>query len=81
MYEGETATIGVQSVPDGYSTSDLVYTSESVSVCTVSGTTVTAVGGGSTLVRISTSDGKFSVTIGVAVLESYNDTSGFTPLE
>ncbi len=81
LYEGETATIGVQSVPDGYSTSDLVYTSESPSVCTVSGTTVTAVGGGSTLVRISTSDGKFSVTIGVAVLESYNDTSGFTPLE
>ncbi|MCD8198540.1 MAG: Ig-like domain-containing protein [Lachnospiraceae bacterium] len=77
---GESAVVGVLSLPDGYSTSDLVYSSDNTSVCTVSGTTVSAVGTGNTQIRISTSDGKFSASMAVVVTEEYIDTSGFNPL-
>ncbi len=80
MFQSDSVKIGVLEVPDGYSTSDLVYSSDNTSVCSVSGNTVTATGTGTTLVRITTSDGKFTVSIGITVMEDYNDTSGFVPI-
>jgi len=77
---GETMAIGIISVPDGYSTGNLIYQPDNASVCTVSNGTVKAVGSGSTTLRISTPDGRFSVYVTVIVEAEYNDTSGFQSL-
>ena len=77
---GESATITVVSVPGEYSQSDLTYSSENTSVCTVSGSQVTATGAGSTQIEVSTADGKYKTYVSVTVDEEYNDTSGFVPL-
>lgn len=78
--EGESLTIGVVSVPNGYQASDLVYAVEDSSVCNVSGGVVTAGSNGSTVVKISTPDGKYNTYITVTVNGGYNDTSGFQSL-
>lgn len=80
LSEGESVTIGILAVPDGYRTGDLSYQSENPSVCSVSGGTVTAADSGSTTLKISTPDGRFSVYVTVIVEMEYNDTSGFRPL-
>lgn len=80
LAEGETMSIGIISLPDGCSVSDLRYTVENSSVCAVADGSVSAVGHGSTVVRISTVDGKYSVFLTVVVAEEYNDTSGFESL-
>lgn len=72
--------IGILSVPDGYSTQDLLFEPQDSSVCSTGAGSVTAVGSGSTTVKISTSDGKFSTYVAVIVEIEYNDTSGFQPL-
>ncbi len=80
LSEGESMAVGILSVPDGYSAGNLVFESENPSVCSVSGGMVTAVGPGSTTLKISTSDGRFSVYVAVIVEIEYNDTSNFQPL-
>lgn len=80
LSEGESMVIGILSIPDGYSAGELLYQSDNSSVCSVSGGTVTAVSPGSTTLKISTPDDKFSVYVGVTVEIEYNDTSGFQPL-
>lgn len=78
--EGGSIAIGFDSVPDGYQKADLVYTVENASVCRVEGGIVYASGNGSTSVKISTPDGKYSTFIVVIVNGGYNDTSGFESL-
>lgn len=80
LSEGETMAVGILSVPDGYSAGALIYRPENTSVCTASGGMVTAVGSGSTTLRISTPDDKYSLTVTVIVESEYNDTSDFQPL-
>lgn len=80
LQEGETMTVGIVSVPDGYNAGDLIFESQNPSVCSAGSGTVTAVGPGSATLKISTPDGKFSVFVGVVVEIEYNDTSGFQPL-
>lgn len=80
LSEGESMAVGILSIPDGYSAGNLLYESENPSICSVSGGIVTAVGSGSTTLKISTPDGKFSVYVAVIVEIEYNDTSGFQPL-
>lgn len=80
LAKGESVTIGILSVPEGYRIGDLVYQPEDSSVCSADQGQVTAVGSGSTVLRISTPDGKYSVFLTVTVAEEYNDTSGFQSL-
>lgn len=80
LSEGESMAIGILTVPDGYSTGELLYQSENASICSVSGGTVKAISPGSTILKVSTPDGKFSVYVGVIVEMEYNDTSGFQSL-
>lgn len=80
LSNGESMTVGILAVPDGYTAGSLVYKVENPAVCTVSGGVVTAVGSGSTVLQISTPDGKYSVFVTVMVEIEYNDTSGFQPL-
>lgn len=67
MQVGEFATISVTSVPEGYSASDLRWTSDNAAVATVSDGVVTAVGEGVTTVTVSTSDGVHQMTCTVVV--------------
>lgn len=80
LLNGESAAVGILSVPEGYSTGELIYKVENTSVCSAENGVVTAVGPGSTTLQISTSDGKYSVYLSVVVEAEYNDTSGFQPL-
>lgn len=80
LANGESSAIGILSVPDGYSTGNLVYQPEDPSVCSVNRGMVTATGTGGTVVQISTPDGKFKVFVAVVVEEEYHDTSGFQSL-
>ncbi len=80
LSKGESTAIGILSVPDGYSIGELVYQTEDASVCSAGQGRVTAVGSGSTVLRISTPDGRYSVFLMVTVEEEYNDVSGFQPL-
>ncbi|MGN0325711.1 MAG: hypothetical protein ACI4DW_05335 [Lachnospiraceae bacterium] len=70
--EGESMNIGFENIPDGYSQSDLTYEVLDPSVCSVSGGTVSAGQAGSTIVKISTSDGLFTVSLAVTVNEDYS---------
>lgn len=80
LQPGETARIGILSVPDGQGTDILSYTVEDESVCSVNGGVITAKAAGTSLVKISMPDGKVSVYVSVIVGEAYEDTSGFREL-
>lgn len=80
LSDGETMTIGILALPDGYRMADLSYQVENSSVCSAGGGSVTAVGSGSTTLQIATSDGKYKVYLTVVVEAEYNDTSNFQPL-
>lgn len=54
-------------LPDGYKESDIVWTSRDTSIATVSGTTVTAISSGSTVLIGKTTDGKHEVSCAVTV--------------
>ena len=64
---GETKEIRITAVPEGYTVQDLVFTSDSPSVASVSGNQVTAHSEGAAIIRISTSDGKYTVSCSVLV--------------
>ena len=58
---GESSGIAITGLPEGYTEADLKWESINTAVATVSGGTVTAVGPGSTQIRISTADGKYEI--------------------
>lgn len=68
------------SIPGDYTKTTLVYEVEDRSVCSVSGGVVTGLKAGSTLVKISTSDGMFSATFVVIVNDDYSIEGEWKPL-
>lgn len=70
--EGESLNIGFDNIPEEYTQSDLKYDVQDSSVCSISGGTVTGNAAGSTIVKISTSDGMFTVSLAVTVNEDYS---------
>lgn len=79
LKEGESMNIGFDSIPEGYTEADLKYEVEDPSICSVSNGTVSAGKSGSTIVKISTTDGMFMVTLAVTVNEDYT-VEGFESL-
>ncbi len=77
--EGESMDIGFESIPEGYSQSDLKYEVQDSAVCSVSNGKVSGNAPGSTVVKISTSDGMFTVSLAVTVNEDYS-VEGFEEL-
>lgn len=77
--EGESLTIGFDNIPEGYTQSDLKYEVLDPSVCSVSNGTVRGNAAGSTIVKISTNDGMFTVSLAVTVNEDYS-VDGFQSL-
>ncbi|MCM1191144.1 MAG: Ig-like domain-containing protein [Butyrivibrio sp.] len=70
--EGESLNIGFANIPEGYAQSDLKYEVSDPAVCSVSDGTVKGNAAGSTVVKISTGDGMFTVTLAVTVNEDYS---------
>ncbi|MDE6015302.1 MAG: hypothetical protein K2H41_06390 [Acetatifactor sp.] len=70
--EGESMSIGFDSIPEGYAQADLKYEVLDPSVCSVSNGTVKSNNAGSTIVKISTGDGMFTVALAVTVNEDYS---------
>lgn len=76
----EQTEITFTGIPEGYSESALVYTVEDTSVCKVQGGKIVGLKAGTTLVRISTPDEMFSVTLAVIVNNDYSIEGGFEAL-
>lgn len=73
--KGKTAQIKVLSVPEGYKTGDVKWSSDNTGTATVdSSGKVTAVAGGTATITVQTKDGKYSITCSIYV----NDSEGFT---
>lgn len=70
--KGESLNIGFDSIPGGYTENDLQYEVLDPAVCTVSDGTVRGNEAGSTIVKISTGDGMFTVSLAVTVNEDYS---------
>ena len=69
MNEGETGNVNISSLPEGYSTSDLVYEVIDGDVCAVGSGTITAKNAGSTIVNVRTTDGIYCTSFVVTVFE------------
>ncbi len=76
--KGGSEKVPLLSVPEGYSESELLYKVDDPSICSVSGGTITAGESGSTIVKISTPDDMFTVSLAVTV--SYDYSVDFIPL-
>lgn len=70
--EGESMNIGFDNIPEGYTQADLKYEILDPAVCSVSGGTVKGNAAGSTIIKISTEDGMFTVSLAVTVNEDYS---------
>ncbi|MCM1221653.1 MAG: hypothetical protein NC548_44960 [Lachnospiraceae bacterium] len=70
--EGESLDIGFDSIPEGYTQADLKYEVLDPSICSVSDGIVKSIAAGSTIVKISTADGMFTVMLAVTVNEDYS---------
>lgn len=77
--QGESLSIGFENIPDGYTKEDLRYEVTDSAVCSVSGGTVNGNSAGSTIVKISTADGMFTVSLAVTVNDDYS-VEGFQSL-
>lgn len=77
--QGENMNIGFESIPEGYSQADLKYEVLDSSICSVSNGAVHGNTVGSTIVKISTSDGMFTVSLAVTVNDDY-EVEGFQAL-
>lgn len=75
LNKGESANILIDSLPEGYEQSNLVYTPENGNVCSVMNGAVFGENAGGTTVKVSTSDGLFSAYITVLVNEPISDGS------
>ena len=78
LSKGDSATIKVANIPDGYSENDLVWTTSDSSILSVSKGVVTAKDSGSAVVTVSTSDGIYKCSANVNIL---GDEVEFTPLD
>ncbi len=77
--EGRSDILKVTELPEGYSNSDLVFSSNNTSVATVRNDgTLTAISSGSCNIKVSTKDGKYERYCSIRVLASYD--VDFTPL-
>ena len=75
----ESQQISVTQIPEGYSASDIVWSSSDSGVATVSPNgTVTAVASGSATITASTSDGVYTVQCSVSIADTGVD---FTPMK
>lgn len=63
----ESYNIEIKALPNGYSTSDLIYTSKDNSIVSISNGTVSALAIGACQIVISTSDGKYSTSLNILV--------------
>lgn len=72
MDPGDQYELVFDSIPEDYTQAALAYTVEDPSVCSVNGGVVTGLKAGSTLVKIATPDGMFSVTFVVIVNHDYS---------
>ncbi len=63
----ESYNIEIKALPNGYSTSDLIYTSKDNSIVSISNGTVSALAIGACEIVISTSDGKYSTSLNILV--------------
>lgn len=75
----EEIAIEVESLPDGYTQSDLVYEITDKNVCSATSGKIIAKGAGSTIVKVKTSDGTYSASIVITVYEN-SSVEGFEPL-
>ncbi len=64
---GTTEKIAVSSLPEGYTEADLTWESDNPEIATVKDGKVTAISAGSTQIKVSTSDGTYSVNCTVIV--------------
>ncbi len=79
MEEKQTDKLLIEKLPDGYTASDLVFTSSNPSVATVDGNgVVSAISQGTCHVKVETKDGIYAQYCTVTVLASYY--VDFTPL-
>ena len=67
LHVGESATVNVTSYPTGYDASKFKWSIENTSIATNSGGTVTGKSAGSTILKIESTDGKFSQFCAVSV--------------
>lgn len=74
------AEIAFESIPEGYSENSLIYTVENPSVCMVQRGKIIALEAGTTLIKISTQDGMFSVSLAVIVNDDYSISADFEAL-
>lgn len=72
--------ISFTSIPEGFTEENLMYTVEDPSVCKVQNGQVVGMKTGTSLVKISTPDGMFSVTLAVIVNDDYTIEGGFEEL-
>lgn len=70
--ENESMNIGFDNIPEGYTQADLKYEVLDPAICSVSNGTVKGIAAGSTIVKISTGDGMFTVSLAVTVNEDYS---------
>ncbi len=66
---GGVGNIDVVSLPDGYTTDDLIWTSSDASVATISNGEVKGLKVGNATIIITTNDGKYTATVSVIVSE------------
>ena len=66
----ETYNIAIVSLPDSYTSSDLMFDSENAGIAYVTGKTITALSPGVTKVRVYTSDNKYEAYINILVSKS-----------
>ena len=64
---GETKSLNVLGLPQGYTLDDLIFASEDSKVAVIAGAKVTAISSGSTNIVISTSDGKYETRCSILV--------------
>lgn len=64
---GESATVNISSYPTGYDASKFRWSIEDTSIATNSGGTITGVSAGSTILKVESTDGRFSQFCGITV--------------
>ena len=67
LKKDESFKIEILSLPEGYSTSDIVYSSDDNGIARVNGGTISPVSPGSTRINVHTADGKYSSYVNVLV--------------
>ena len=67
VHAGQSRSLAVTGLPEGYSLNDLVVSSSDPSIAAVNGLVVTGVSSGSAIITISTSDGSFSTSMNILV--------------